>query len=126
MYHDLLSRAPSQAEVDGWVAALNNGETPQQVAYGFAASPEREGIRVTSDYISYLGRSPSQAEANGWVTAFENGYSNEDVVAGFVGSPENFTRHGNNIDVWIESAYLSILGRLPSAAEVQGWHNVLQ
>jgi hypothetical protein len=126
MYHDLLGRTPSQAEVAGWVQALNNGEPPTQVAYGFAASPEREGIRVRGDYLSYLGRSPSQAEVDGWVTAFGYGTSNESVVAGFVGSLENFAQHGNHPDIWLEGAYLCILGRLPSQAEVQGWLNVLQ
>src|SRR5262249_4062405 len=56
MYQDILGRTPSQSEVDGWVQALNSGVSPQQVAYGFAASAEREGNRVRGDYQTFLGR----------------------------------------------------------------------
>src|SRR5207237_4594788 len=94
MYQDLLGRTPSQAEVDGWVKALAAGESTTDIAFGFAASAEREGQRVTADYQQYLGRSPSAAEVAGWVSAFESGTkTNEDVVAGFVGSVEYFKKH---------------------------------
>jgi hypothetical protein len=93
MYLDLLGRAPAQSEIDGWVQALNNGMNPTQVAYGFAASAEREGQRVTADYVRYLGRQPAPSEVNGWVLYFEMGARNEDVIAGFVGSDEYFRTH---------------------------------
>jgi hypothetical protein len=121
MYQDLLGRTPSQAEVDGWVYALNHGVSPQQVAYGFAASVEREGIRVRDDYFTYLGRTPSQAEVDGWVYAFEHGVSNEDVMAGFVGSREYYLDHGGTVGQWLSSAYQSVLGRRPSSDEMNGW-----
>jgi hypothetical protein len=125
MYHDLLGRAPAQAEVDGWVNALNNGTSPTQVAYGFAASAEREGIRVNNDYLNYLGRPASSAEVAGWVSAFENGTSNENVIAGFVGSPENFGDHDDCAGIWIEATYLNVLGRPASASELHNWIAVL-
>ncbi len=111
MYRDLLGRAPSQAEVDGWVNALNGGVTPAQVAYGFAAGREREGQRVTADYLQFLGRAPSQAEVDGWVGAFASGLaSNEDVVAGFVGSDEFFHKHGDNPQDWENQVLLALFG----------------
>jgi uncharacterized delta-60 repeat protein len=90
MYQDLLGRTPAQSEVDGWVYALNQGMPPQQVAYGFAASAEREASRINGDYLALLGRPASPAEVQGWLAAFQAGFSNEDVVAGFAGSPEYF------------------------------------
>jgi phospholipase C len=126
MYQNLLGRNPSQAEVNAWVQALNAGASPTEIAYDFAASPEREGQRVTADYDKYLGRAPSTAEVNAWVTAFENGFTNEDVIAGFVGSPEYFQTHYDNITDWVYSAYQDILGRQPGAAELQAWVNFLK
>jgi hypothetical protein len=126
MYQDLLGRTPAQSEVDGWVYALSHGLSPQQVAYGFAASNEREGIRVKDDYMSYLGRTPSQAEVNGWVFAFTHGVSNEDVVAGFVGSKESFDRAGDDIPTWVENAYQSILGRQADPAGLDNWTAFLE
>jgi hypothetical protein len=93
MYQDLLGRTPSQDEVNEWVKALEQGVTTQQVAYGFAASAERETMRVQNDYQTYLGRSASPSEVKTWVNAFLQGVSNEDVIAGFVGSDEYFGKH---------------------------------
>src|SRR5262249_50065065 len=121
MYQDLLGRTPSQAEVDNWLLALAEGATPQQVAYGFAASPEREAIRVNNDYMTYLGRTASAAEVQGWVNAFEHGYSNENVIAGFVGSPEYFQRYGSAARAWLSQAYLDILHRQADDAAFASW-----
>jgi hypothetical protein len=113
MYKDLLGRTPTQDEVNAWVAALAGGELPTQVAYGFAASTEREGQRVTKDYTTYVGRSPTPAEVSAWVQAFQNGTDNETVIAGFVGSTEYFNKHYGQAANWIEHAYLDILQRPP-------------
>src|SRR5262249_37450203 len=121
MYQNLLGRTPAQAEVDGWVQDLAAGMSPAQVAYGFAASPEREGQRVTADYQNYLGRTPGGNEVAGWVSDFANGLANESVVAGFVGSVEYFVAHGSNDQQWLTSAYQDLLGRAPNAAEAGTW-----
>jgi V8-like Glu-specific endopeptidase len=126
MYRDLLGRTPAQAEVDGWVAALNGGMTPQAVAYGFAASEEREGQRVAADYQKYLGRGATAPEIAGWVSAFEQGYSNEDVIAGFVGSVEYYQNHGSTPSTWLDAAFRDILGRPADAAADNSWLPVLQ
>jgi hypothetical protein len=125
MYQDLLGRTPSQSEVDGWVNALNQGMTPQAVAYGFAASTEREGQRVQADYQKYLGRSASGAEVPLWVGAFENGYTNEDVVAGFLGSVEYFQGHASTSNVWLDAAYRDALGRPIDDASLAAWDRYL-
>jgi hypothetical protein len=126
LYQDLLGRTPAQSEVDGWVYALSHGVSPQQVAYGFAASNEREAIRVNNDYMTYLGRAASQAEVQGWVYAFEHGVSNENVIAGFVGSKESFDRAGDDIPTWVENAYQSILGRPVDPGALAHWTAILE
>jgi hypothetical protein len=127
MYQDLLGRQPSDAEVESWVAFLNQGGSTTTVAYEFAASPEREGIRVRADYQTYLGRGPSDAEVAAWVDAFANHQaSNEDVVAGFVGSPEYFAKHYDNAADWIFSAFNDVLGRNADQATNAAWLNYLE
>jgi hypothetical protein len=121
MYQDLLGRTASSDEVAGWVRNLQSGMSPQQVAYFFAHSAEREGQRVQADYQQFLGRQATADEVNLWVNAFEHGTSNEDVVAGFVGSVENFHNHGDNRAQWLAGAYWDLLGRTPSDAEIQTW-----
>jgi hypothetical protein len=39
LYHDILGRAPSDAEVNLWLQVLQSGAAPESVAYGFAATP---------------------------------------------------------------------------------------
>jgi hypothetical protein len=127
MYKDLLGRTPSQAEVDNWVSALYNGASPQQVAYGFAASAEREGQRVSADYLTFLGRSPSQAEINSWVYAFAHGTANEDVVAGFAGSREYFDNKGHDdVPTWVAAIFNDILGRPASQQEINAYAGLLR
>ena len=91
MYIDLLNRTPAPSEVNGWVATLNAGASPVAVALGFAASAEREGIRVRQNYQTFLGRTPAASEVNGWVDLFVNrGMTSETMTAGFIGSTEYF------------------------------------
>jgi hypothetical protein len=95
LYQDLLGRAPGVAELNNWARALVGGMSTSQIAYGFAASAEREGQRVTADYQKYLGRTSAAAELAGWVNAFLQGLSDEALIAGLVGSPEYYTRHAS-------------------------------
>jgi hypothetical protein len=124
MYKDLLGRTPSDAEVQGWVNALNAGTPASAVAFGFAASRERESQRVRFNYQTYLGRSPRQDEVDLWVNAFVGGLTNEDMVGGFVGSPEyyqNPNKGKNNEAAWVARAYLDVLFRPASVGEINSW-----
>jgi hypothetical protein len=129
MYHDLLGRAPDAQGLAAWLSALAHGVSPSLIAYGFAASGEREGQRITGDYETYLGRAPeSQAIVNDWVNAFLTGTSNESVIAGFVGSGEYFknaSKGDGRVDAWITSAYQDLLNRQPSATEITDWARFL-
>jgi hypothetical protein len=125
MYQNLLGRAPAQWEVQYWVNQLANGMLTTDIAYGFAASREREAQRVAADYQQFVGRSASPAEVNYWVNVFLNGGSNEVVIAGFVSSQEYFHVHGNNIVDWLFAAYRTTLNRQPDAAGYQFWLNRL-
>jgi uncharacterized protein DUF4214 len=126
MYVNLLGRTPAASEVQYWLKQLAAGESTADIAYGFAASQERESQRVSADYQQYLGRSASASEVSYWVNVFLNGGSNEKVVAGFVSSQEYFQTQGsNNIVDWLFIAYRATLNRQPDAAGYQHWENVL-
>jgi hypothetical protein len=125
MYQDLLGRTPAASEVSFWLASLSNGLTTFGVALGFAASAEREGIRVRANYANYLGRTASDAEVAAWVGRFTSSQvTNEIMVAGFVGSPEYFLKSGKGASLttdWARSAYIDVLGRSASDADVASW-----
>jgi uncharacterized delta-60 repeat protein len=124
LYQDLLGRTPTPAEVQSWVNVLLTGGSPFEIAYGFAASREREAQRVRANYQTYLGRDATQAEVDLWVGAFLAGLGSEDMVAGFVGSPEYYYNpHKGNGDnaAWVSQAYQDVLRRTPSADEIASW-----
>jgi hypothetical protein len=130
MDQDLLGRAPSDSEVQGWVDALNHGVSPSTVAYGFAASPEREGQRVQANYRTYLGRPAEPQEVAPWVAAFTAGQtSNEDMEAGFTASVEYYNDpmkgRGTNAD-WVASVYQDVLHRAATPDEINSWAGTLQ
>src|SRR5205823_2741382 len=109
-----------------WVNNLNAGMSPGDVAFGFAASKERETQRVTADYQQFLGRAPQGSEAAYWVNRFLAGADNEAVIAGFVGSQEFFQAQGkgdNNVHDWLFTACNQILHRSPTAGESINWLN---
>jgi hypothetical protein len=129
LYQDLLQLTPSAAEVQGWVNGLNQGLAPETVSYGFAASAEREGIRVGNDYFTYLGRTPSQPEVDGWVNNLTHGLSNENLAAGFLGSAEyyNVASKGKSDKAdWVLSAVVDALQRSPTNDEFNTWEGMLQ
>src|SRR5262249_29804854 len=122
-------RAPADWEVNFWVDHLATDMTAEQVAYGFAASAEREGQRVQQDYQTYLGRSASQEEVDFWVNQFAaHGLSNEEVQANFVGSPEYFAsaqKGAGSRAAWVAVAYADVLHRTASQDEIAFWVSVM-
>jgi hypothetical protein len=92
MYNDLLGRpADAQGELF-WTNNLANGESRAQVALGFAASPEREILRIQDDYFQFLGRAATPSEVDGLVNSFEHGATNEVLITGFIASDEYYNR----------------------------------
>jgi hypothetical protein len=126
MYKDLLGRGPEVGGLEFWIKRLNSGSTPESIAFGFAASAEREGLHVTGNYQRYLGRTPDADGLKYWVNQFINhGQTNEDLAAGFVGSQEYITNVNSDITVWLNTAFTHVLNRLPDATEVAHWMSQL-
>jgi len=93
-------------------------------AFGFAASPEREAIRVRSNYRIYLGRDAAPTEVDLWVGLFKQGVTNEQMVGGFVGSPEyydNVVKGRGNPARWVAVAYRDVLFREANREEFDIW-----
>lgn len=88
MYQNLLGRLPDGAGESYWINQLAQGANRGAVAYGFAASLEREIGHLTDDYRRFLGRFPGPGEINFWVIEFLRGVTNEDIITGFIASDE--------------------------------------
>lgn len=126
LYSDLLGRAPSDTEVNGWLAALHAGVKPFDLALGFTTSRERESIIVGDYYQTFLGRNAGNDEITGWVNQILNGSYREDIQAQFLASTEYYEGHGNTNTSWITAAFNDILQGDPSTQEIQYFEGLLQ
>ncbi len=126
LYTNLLHRAPAAAEVSGWVAALNHGTTPYQVALGVTASAEYQSNLIQNDYQIYLGRRPAPAEIAGWLTQLQKGLGELQLQANFLSSDEFFAKHGNALTPWLDGIYRGVLGRGADPAGLAQWSQLLQ
>ena len=94
LYEHYLNRAPDPAAV-GWVTALENGATVEQVIVGIVSSPEflqnagdTNAGYVNALYASILGRPADASGYADWLNALNTGTSRAAVALAFLTSPE--------------------------------------
>ena len=123
-YGLLLDRAPDPAAM-GWVNALNSGASSASVVLRIEASAEYLADQVFALYSHYLNRAPGAIGELSWLTALQQGATLEQVAEGIVSSPEYFQVHGGDNQGYILGLYNQVLGRTPSAGELDGWLNAM-
>lgn len=72
-------------------------------------------------YRAYYERNPSVAELSEWVSWFRRGSSAEEVHASFLFSEEFFNRVNRNSDRSLNSVFQIVVGRRPTAQELNYW-----
>ena len=131
-YTDVLGRTPTASELTYWQGAINNGETPQQVAQGFIESTERLNTLIGNLYTQYLGRTADAQGLQYWTSVWVANGGPEKVQAGIIGSPEYFQtaaglHPGMTADAaWVTALYNNILGRDPDQGGMDYWTSFLQ
>jgi hypothetical protein len=141
LYVSLLGRAPGAGEAQGWVNALAQGLTEEQLIAGFLASPEYynrvaqgsinpNGAFVQSLYLNLLGRQGSATEVAGWVS-----FLNSAGPAGLSAVAQGFVNSAEFRAIQVQAMYgatvAGVVGTpdvlkrhgLTSAAEISGWAN---
>ena len=125
-YETFLNRTVKAGEADGWVAALRQGQTEEQVLAGILGSAEfgaRAQALVTTGsaaerqvqamYTLVLGRTASGAEVTAWANRLPQ-VGASGVASGFLTSVEYRTR-------LFGGYYVSILHRQADAPGLRGW-----
>ncbi len=90
LYQEVLNRTPSDAEVAGWVSALDNGASRLSVSTGFLTSQEYRSDLVQADYLTFLLRPADDSGLNAWVDALNAGATDQQVLAQIFGSAEGY------------------------------------
>jgi hypothetical protein len=123
-YQALLGRTPGQAEVNGWVNALEQGQTPEQIVTAIVGSSEFFGLVGNNNanwlnqlYADALKRTPDPS-AQGFVAALAAGIP-RGVIAGVIFSSTEY-----RADL-ISGVYKSLLGLAAGPADINSWLGLL-
>ena len=122
LYHDILGRLGADAEVAYWAGQLAHGEPRQAVAAFFSTSQEVYGRNVDADYQKLIGHAADPGGRAYWVSALGGGGYDEQLLASLGGTSVYYAGHGGGTDKgFITALYRDLLGRTPTAAELNGW-----
>ena len=121
LYHNVLDRNASSAEIAAWIPILQSGAAPlaarQEVANGILTSQEFFTLTVDSLYEEFLGRSPDPSGLGTDVSLLTAGHSALDIEAGILASPEYFTLRGQGTNAgFVQALYQDVLLRAPDPA----------
>ncbi|MCU1372469.1 MAG: hypothetical protein JWO77_3663 [Ilumatobacteraceae bacterium] len=133
LYRAFLGRAPDASGLRFWIARKRNVAPARtwsigQMAASFAGSTEfhrtygslSNRAFVTRIYTDVLGRPADQAGVDFWTKRLDTGrQSRAQVMVGFSESTEYRRKQAANTDVAV--AYLTLVGRMPTAAETTAW-----
>jgi hypothetical protein len=89
VYHDLLNRALSSADLASWGPLFANNGGPTQIAEGVLGSNEYQTDLVTGWYHTYLDRAPDPAGLAATISAINNGLAETQAIVDILGSPED-------------------------------------
>jgi hypothetical protein len=90
LYTQVLNRSPSNAEIAGWVIALDSGEPRLGISIGFFTCQEYRTNLVEADYLTFLLRPADSGGLAAWVNALNAGATDQQVVAQIFGSAEGY------------------------------------
>ena len=125
LYLNVLGRAASQAEIDGWLVSVRNSGSLNVFIDSILGSAEYRNKLITSWYSDFLGRTPDAGGLTFWQTFLANGNSVQSAIALFVASDEAFQAAGSDVNQWVTYVYETLLERTPLPAEVASWTSQL-
>jgi hypothetical protein len=93
VYEDVLGRAPSDAEMAGWVKKLDRHESRLQVAQTIWKSTEHRRLQVQQWSTQFLGHPAGPAEQAHWVNLLRRGRGEIAVEQSILTSPDYLRAH---------------------------------
>src|SRR5262249_43992428 len=121
-----LHRTPQNSEVQGWVTAMQQGLTQEQVALGFTTSNEHRGNLIAPDYQTYLRRDPEPGAVAGWLQLMPQGHSEPYAASLPRAPPEYFAAQRGANAPWLEGCDQDLLARPSDLSGRTGFLGTLQ
>ncbi|CAK9086093.1 HHIP-like protein 1 [Durusdinium trenchii] len=120
LYNDILSRTPSDAEIDYWKTHLFNGVSREIIAQGFLQSSEHLRSFVIDTYTSFLNRVPAESEVSYWLGHLHKGLTQSEAIAYFLISNEYRAAYPDDT-AFVNSLYEKLYTRTGDSENVAGW-----
>ncbi|HEY4029876.1 MAG TPA: DUF4214 domain-containing protein, partial [Caulobacteraceae bacterium] len=139
LYNNVLHRAPDDAGLSDWLAALSSGTTRAQVVLDFSESQEdigqlassvQQGLWIEDTavaqaarlYDTVFSRLPDLPGLITWSHALQTGVSLQTAANGFVSSQEFQSRYGGLDDTqFVTLLYNNVLHRAPDGPGLSSW-----
>ena len=122
LYADVLGRAPSEAELEGWTRAVVRSGDRWVAVRGFSNSEEYRRRFLTEVYHEILGRAPDAGGLDGWVRDLAAGRTTLDRLrSSFMVSQEFFQQGGGTNEGYVNLLYQRALYRTASRDEQALW-----
>lgn len=124
LYTALLGRHADSAGLSTFVPMLLTGTPRSVIVQAIYNSVEHRGVQVEFLYQRYLRRAADPAGKQFFVNLLLAGHSEQDLARLFLTSAEYHSRYADNA-AFLRGLYGDVLGRQPSAAELQAWQQTL-
>ncbi|HWB11904.1 MAG TPA: Ig-like domain-containing protein [Pirellulales bacterium] len=121
LYQSVLNRVGSDADLLGWTARLDAGESRSQVAMSFLNSAEYQSDLINSVYEQLLKRPVDGGGLLFWLGEMQLGVPIETIMISIASSPEYLALHGNTTQGQIAGFYQDFLGRAGSQSDILFW-----
>jgi hypothetical protein len=127
-YQDIVSRAPTAAELSSGIAALTDGPGPAQFVGSLRRGTDAttKVDPVTRLYFAYFLRIPDVGGLTYWIGKARGGENLYDISNAFAASSEFKNTYGAlSNSQFVTQVYENVLGRPPDAGGLSYWVNAL-
>ncbi len=115
---DILGRAATDREVEGWVSQLASGVSRHTVLKCLLNSAEKRAHEIRRLHLTLFRRPASEGQVRFWCDRLRSGISEEQVFAELLTSVEYLAIQGKKHEDFVRALFREVLGRRPQPAEV--------
>jgi hypothetical protein len=118
-FHDVLNRAPSNAEFLQYYNAIENQRFSllSGIATQIVTSTAGRTNLINAIYNEFLGRNATSTELAGWLTGLTNATTTPEQIIANVASLDEYFNTFASVSAYVNAVYQAMLHRAPTSAE---------
>lgn len=126
VYLDLTGGEPAATDLARWTRALTGGGERTALVGEVLRSAARQEHDLNAVYVQLLDRPADAMALSGWADLLASSRPIARLEAAIAASAEYANRHGDADTAWLPAAYADLLGRPPTATELDLYLAALQ